>query len=62
MHGSSDGVVSNGRPGEPPTLVACKDCEFRRVVDGDDAVRAGDVLLFHGRHTGHELRVDGLER
>lgn len=49
-------------PDAPPMKVDCKDCHFSRVVDADDDELPGEVLVRHGRETGHTLRTSRLDR
>jgi len=37
--------------------VDCTQCHFERVVDGEE-VRPAEVVIDHGRETGHKLSVD----
>lgn len=41
--------------------VECTDCSFARVVAPDEDVLPADVLIEHGRETGHTLNAVPVE-
>lgn len=41
--------------------VECTDCSFVRVVAPEDDVLPADVLIEHGRETGHTLNAEPVE-
>lgn len=38
--------------------VECQECSFAEVVGEDDERLPGEVVIQHGRSTGHKLRVE----
>ena len=38
-------------------LVDCQECAFSRTVHPDDGTLPADVVVEHGRETGHKLAV-----
>ena len=44
------------------TRVDCKDCPFSEELEADDERLPGEVVIEHGRETGHILRVENLDR
>lgn len=46
---------------ETPVRVDCTDCPFSRVVDPDDDVEPADVIVEHGRETGHTVVPSPLD-
>lgn len=40
-----------------PLRVECTDCHFTTVVDPDDEELPSDVIVEHGRETGHKLTL-----
>lgn len=41
--------------------VECKECQFATVVDSDDERLPGEVIIAHGRETGHKSVVEDLD-
>ena len=39
-------------------LIDCRDCGFRRETTHADDEQPADVIIDHGRDTGHKLSVD----
>lgn len=39
-------------------LIDCQDCGFRRETAHSDDEPPADVIISHGRDTGHKLSVD----
>lgn len=37
--------------------VQCRDCQFEYDIDGTEDVLPAEVVIKHGRETGHKLRV-----
>ena len=46
---------------DPRVRLSCRDCSFEKVVGPDEDVRPADVLIDHGRRTGHTLTVSRIE-
>lgn len=44
-----------------PVRVECTKCGFARTVNPTDDVRAADLIIQHGRETGHTLAAKRLE-
>lgn len=42
-------------------VVDCQDCLFAAQVAPDDEVAPADLLIDHGRETGHKLTVTGAD-
>lgn len=40
----------------------CKDCPFSEELEADDRRLPGEVVIQHGRETGHKLRVEFPDR
>ena len=49
-------------PDRTGVRVSCTDCSFEKVVYADDDERPADVLIEHGRRTGHKLTIDRMDR
>ena len=66
-HGVYRGFATRATPPmshTPLKRVECTDCPFSRVVDDEDDELPAEVLIEHGRETGHTLTVspaDGSE-
>lgn len=41
--------------------VECQDCPYTHVVEEDSGVLPGEIVIRHGRETGHKLYVKYLE-
>lgn len=48
--------------GSTPVRLECTRCGFARTVQPADDVRAADLIIEHGRETGHTLAAKRLER
>jgi hypothetical protein len=44
------------------TRVECQDCNFATVVSPDEDRLPADVVVEHGRESGHKLAVHAVER
>lgn len=42
-------------------LVDCQECDFSKAVTPDDGILPADVVVEHGRATGHKLSVGSVE-
>lgn len=42
-------------------MVECNECPFRERVSSDGDSTVSDVILEHGRETGHKLSIDWIE-
>lgn len=43
------------------TRVECQICGFSRIVSPDDDETPADVIVEHGRETGHTLAIEVLD-
>lgn len=50
-----DGVISEA-------VIDCQECAFSKTVHPDDGKLAADVVVEHGRETGHKLSVSAIEK
>jgi len=41
--------------------VECTECTFSEIVCEDDDVLPADVIIEHGRDTGHKLSISDLD-
>lgn len=41
-------------------LIECQDCAFSKTVHPDDGTLPADVVVEHGRETGHKLSVGAI--
>lgn len=41
--------------------VECTECDFSRVVRDGDGDHPSDIVIDHGRETGHKLSVSSIE-
>lgn len=46
---------------ETAARVVCQDCWFSTVVRPDDDRLPADVVIDHGKESGHKLSVESLE-
>lgn len=44
----------------PQLRVSCTDCHYSEVVDRAGG-KAADLIVEHGRETGHKLTTEGVE-
>lgn len=42
-------------------LVDCRECTFSKTVPPEDGTLPSDVVVEHGRETGHKLAVGPIE-
>lgn len=47
--------------GVRPVRVECLTCGYTRVVEPADDLLAADIIIEHGRKTGHRLTATGLD-
>ena len=47
---------------EHDTRVECRDCLFSTIVQSGADERPADVVIEHGRETGHKLQSEPLEQ
>lgn len=41
--------------------VECQECPYTRIVEEDSELLPGEIVIRHGKETGHKLRVEYLE-
>lgn len=41
--------------------VTCTDCQYSRVISPDDPILLADLIIEHGRETGHTLAAERVD-
>lgn len=46
---------------DAPMQVECKECSYTKIIHSDDDDLPSDIIIEHGRVTGHRLTVSELK-